>query len=111
MTKFQQAIEATRPVFANQPSHETLKNSPAEKGAYEQLIQQVMDVNATYRSNAALYIKRAFAFLTEEAAEGSDLDVEFTPETDLDVEVTLDEPSVDFIPEDGFDATFETRAA
>ena len=53
MTKFQQAIEATRPVFANQPSHETLKNSPAEKGAYEQLIQQVMDVNATYRSNAA----------------------------------------------------------
>lgn len=111
MTKFQKAIEAARPVFANQPSHDTLKNSPAEKGAYEQLIQQVMDVNATYRSNAALYIKRAFAFLTEEATEGSDLDVEFTPETDLDVEVTLDEPSVDFIPEDGFDATFETRAA
>ena len=108
MTKFQQAIEATRPVFANQPSHETLKNSPAEKGAYEQLIQQVMDVNATYRSNAALYIQRSFAFLEEEAAEGSDLDVVFTPESDTD---TLDEPSVDFVPADGFEATFESAAA
>ena len=110
MTKFQKAIEATRPVFANQPSHETLKNSPAEKGAYEQLIQQVMDVNATYRSNAALYIKRSFAFLEEEAAEGSDLDVVFTPESDT-AQDTLDEPSVDFAPADGFEATFESAAA
>ena len=110
MTKFQQAIEATRPVFANQPSHDTLKNSPAEKGAYEQLIQQVMDVNATYRSNAALYIKRSFAFLEEEAAEGSDLDVVFTPESDT-AQDTLDEPSVDFTPADGFEATFESAAA
>ena len=55
-----------------------------------------------------MYIKRSFAFLVEEAAEGSDLDVVFTPESDTD---TLDEPSVDFVPADGFEATFESAAA
>jgi|TARA_R100000030_G_scaffold21282_1_gene15336 CMP-N-acetylneuraminic acid synthetase len=101
VTKFSKAIDATRPVFANQPSHDTLKNSPAEKGAYEQLIQQVMDVNATYRSNAALYIKRAYAFLAEDAAAGSELDVEFTPE----------QPAVSFDSDMDTDVEFESAVA
>lgn len=112
MTKFKKAIEATRPVFAKQSDYLTLKTAVSEKGAYEQLIQTVMDVNATYRSNAALYIKRSFAFLQEEATAGSDLDVEVTLEKDLHVEVTLeDDPAVDFIPADGLDATFDQAAA